>query len=39
MTKNPVVLVHGYSDQGESFKPWKKVLVDNGYQPNFVNSK
>ncbi|HEX2200455.1 MAG TPA: hypothetical protein VHH93_00310 [Gammaproteobacteria bacterium] len=37
MTKNPVVLVHGYSDKGESFKPWKKVLVDNGYQVEDVS--
>jgi pimeloyl-ACP methyl ester carboxylesterase len=37
MTKNPIVLVHGYSDKGESFKPWKKVLVDNGYQVEDVS--
>jgi pimeloyl-ACP methyl ester carboxylesterase len=26
--KNPVILVHGYSDSGESFKKWKKELED-----------
>ena len=31
MPKNPVILIHGYSDEGESFKTWKDVLAENGY--------
>jgi triacylglycerol esterase/lipase EstA (alpha/beta hydrolase family) len=23
---NPIVLIHGYSDSGESFEPWKELL-------------
>ncbi len=29
--ENPIVLVHGYSDEGKSFKAWKQALVDRGY--------
>ncbi|MFC7538760.1 esterase/lipase family protein [Siccirubricoccus deserti] len=29
--KNPVVLIHGYSDKGVSFLPWRNVLLQNGY--------
>ncbi len=29
--RHPVVLVHGYSDSGESFEPWKRLLVANGF--------
>jgi len=31
MAKRPVVLVHGYSDEGRSFEPWANVLKANGY--------
>jgi hypothetical protein len=37
MTKNPIVLVHGYSDEGKSFKPWRDVLVAKGYRVEDVN--
>src|SRR3972149_2931044 len=30
MARHPVVLVHGYSDRGESFKPWRDLLVARG---------
>lgn len=30
MAHNPVVLVHGYSDKGESFLGWKRILENNG---------
>jgi pimeloyl-ACP methyl ester carboxylesterase len=31
MPRNPIVLVHGYSDQGESFKRWETALTGKGY--------
>ena len=37
MTKNPIVLVHGYSDEGKSFKSWRDVLVAKGYRVEDVN--
>lgn len=27
----PIVLIHGYSDQGASFKRWKEILLGQGY--------
>ncbi|MCX6590174.1 MAG: hypothetical protein NTZ56_01490 [Acidobacteria bacterium] len=27
----PIVLLHGYSDQGASFSAWKAILMQNGY--------
>ena len=32
MPRRPVVLVHGYSDQGESFDAWKTALLQRGYR-------
>jgi pimeloyl-ACP methyl ester carboxylesterase len=32
MAREPVVLIHGYSADGESFAPWKDALVAHGYQ-------
>jgi pimeloyl-ACP methyl ester carboxylesterase len=37
MMKNPIVLIHGYSDEGKSFKPWRDVLVAKGYRVEDVN--
>jgi hypothetical protein len=37
MARLPLVLVHGYSDQGESFKPWRDLLVKKGYQVEDVS--
>lgn len=31
MALRPVVLIHGYSDQGESFDLWKAALLQKGY--------
>lgn len=33
MARNPepVVLIHGYSDNGDSFRKWREVLVRNGF--------
>jgi hypothetical protein len=34
---NPLVLIHGYSDKGESFRAWKKKLVAKGlYKPKEI---
>lgn len=37
MARLPVVLVHGYSDEGHSFQPWASVLRKNGYDVVDVN--
>ena len=31
MAREPVVLIHGYSDRGESFRPWAEALMRRGY--------
>ncbi len=31
MASNPIVLVHGYSDDGSSFDVWRDILRDRGY--------
>jgi hypothetical protein len=31
MARDPVVLIHGYSDEGKSFTAWKKALLERGY--------
>ena len=36
MPREPVVLIHGYSDRGASFSTWKHVLVKEGYQVDEV---
>lgn len=34
----PVVIIHGYSDRGESFQTWKDILVNQmGYAPTDVH--
>jgi len=32
MSKRPIVLVHGYSDRGESFATWARALADRGHE-------
>src|SRR4051812_47104375 len=32
MAREPVVLIHGYSADGEAFLPWKQALMGRGYQ-------
>lgn len=34
--RTPVVLVHGYSDVGASFEPWRQALIGAGYAPSEV---
>ena len=36
MAKNPVLILHGWSDNYESFKPLKQWLINNGYQAQDV---
>src|SRR6266550_6204485 len=31
MARNPVVLIHGYSDEGKSFRVWRDALRQRGY--------
>ena len=38
MARNPVVLVHGYSDQGESFGTWKEALKGAGFDVSTVHT-
>lgn len=35
---NPVVLIHGYSGQGESFTPWTNVLKDAGHDVTTIHT-
>lgn len=36
MAREPVVLIHGYSDRGESFGPWVEALRRRGYAADEV---
>lgn len=33
----PVLLIHGYSDQGKSFEAWANLLGQQGYQPTTIH--
>ena len=35
--QRPIVLIHGYSDKGQSFKRWRDILVQNGYDADQVH--
>lgn len=37
MPRNPLILIHGYSDRGESFLEWKKRLVARGYPAKLIH--
>ncbi len=38
MPKRPLVIIHGYSDKGESFRGWRDILVNRlGYSPSQVH--
>jgi hypothetical protein len=37
MPQRPIVLVHGYSDQGESFRKWCEVLEASGYDATTIH--
>ncbi len=32
----PVILIHGYSDRGESFRPWRDALAGAGYDAHDI---
>lgn len=37
MARRPIVLVHGYSDQGDSFARWRELLAAAGYDATTVH--
>lgn len=38
MPRNPVVLVHGYSDDGAAFKEWERILEARGYEVGMIHA-
>jgi hypothetical protein len=34
--ERPLVLVHGYSDEGKSFIPWAQALKERNFNPQFI---
>ena len=38
MARNPVVLVHGYSDEGASFRVWERILEERGYDVAMIHA-
>lgn len=38
MPKNPIVLIHGYSDSAKAFDPWKLVLESRGYDVTAIHA-
>jgi hypothetical protein len=38
MQRNPIVLIHGYSDEGASFKTWQQILEQRGYDVAMVHA-
>ncbi|MFL5522820.1 MAG: esterase/lipase family protein [Gemmatimonadaceae bacterium] len=38
MARNPVVLVHGYSDEGSSFQMWQSILEERGYDVAMIHA-
>src|SRR6266571_4469480 len=38
MARNPIVLVHGYSDEGASFKVWERILEERGYDVAMIHA-
>lgn len=37
MPRRPIILVHGYSDKGESFQRWNEELTQHGYDATTVH--
>ena len=37
MSRLPLVLIHGYSDQGASFEPWRRAMVQRGYDVSSIH--
>jgi hypothetical protein len=38
MQRNPVVLVHGYSDDATAFKEWERILEQRGYDVGMIHA-
>ena len=38
MARNPIVLIHGYSDDGASFKVWERILGQRGYDVAMIHA-
>jgi len=38
MPRNPIVLVHGYSDDGAAFKVWERILEQRGYDVAMIHA-
>ena len=38
MARNPIVLVHGYSDEGASFRVWDRILAERGYDVAMIHA-
>jgi pimeloyl-ACP methyl ester carboxylesterase len=38
MARNPIVLVHGYSDDGAAFGVWQRVLEERGYDVAMIHA-
>jgi hypothetical protein len=38
MARNPIVLIHGYSDEGTSFKAWERILEERGYDVTMIHA-
>lgn len=37
MRRNPIVLIHGYSDDGTAFRVWRRILEQRGYDVAMVH--
>jgi hypothetical protein len=38
MARNPIVLIHGYSDEGASFRVWERILEERGYDVAMIHA-
>jgi len=38
MQRNPIVLVHGYSDDGAAFREWRRILEQRGYKVGMIHA-
>jgi len=38
MARNPIVLIHGYSDDGAAFRAWERILEERGYDVAMIHA-
>jgi len=38
MPRNPIVLIHGYSDDGAAFRTWERILEERGYDVAMIHA-